>query len=227
MTGDIKYHKLAALWRKEEPGVYLYMTTKKQLRSENLKEKKIKKSTRIFYLAIILGGGVVVLVVFFVILFSAIFPPVDMDAMRKKERQVVTIYFSDQQELFLKPENRHVIKEDDHASEIKEIVKALLDGSKTGLVNAFPTGVAVRDVKIADNDTALVNFNKSLINNYQGSSTKEMATIYSLTNSITQNVSGITKVKILVDGKEISSINGHISTRKAFLPDLELIIPEK
>jgi hypothetical protein len=54
-----------------------------------------------------------------------------------------------------------------------------------------------------------------------------MATIYSLTDSITQNIPGIKKVKILVEGKEIPSIKGHISTKKAFSPDLELIIPEK
>jgi cell division septal protein FtsQ len=48
------------------------MTTKRQLRSENIKEKKIKKSTRIIYLSLILGGIFVLLVVFFVTLFSAL-----------------------------------------------------------------------------------------------------------------------------------------------------------
>ncbi len=172
-------------------------------------------------------GGFVLLVIFFVTLFSAIFPPVDMDAMKKKEKQIAKIYFSDQQERFLKSEKRYVIKESDIALQAKEIVKALLDGSKTGLVNTFPKGVTVKDVKIADDGIALVSFSKNLIKSYQGSSTSEMATIYSLTNSITQNIPSIKKVKILVEGKELPSIKGHISTRKAFSPDLELIIPEK
>jgi hypothetical protein len=54
-----------------------------------------------------------------------------------------------------------------------------------------------------------------------------MDTIYSLTNSITQNIPAIKKVKILVEGRELSSIKGHVSTQKAFLPDLELLITEK
>ena len=62
------------------------MTTKRQLRSENIKEKKIKKSTRIIYLSVILGGIFVVLVVFFVTLFSALFPPVDMDCHEKERK---------------------------------------------------------------------------------------------------------------------------------------------
>ncbi len=203
------------------------MTTKRQLRSENIREKKIKKSTRILYFSVIVGGIFVVLVIFFVTLFSALFPPVDTDAMKKKEKQIVQIYFSDQQERFLRPEKRYVVKENDPAGQAKEITQALLDGSKTGLVNTFPHGVVVRDVKIVENETAYVSFSKSLTKLYQGSSASEMASIYSLTDSITQNIPAIKKVKILVEGQELSSIKGHISTRKAFSPDLELIIPEK
>ncbi len=203
------------------------MTTKRQIRSENIREKKIKKSTRILYLSLILGGIFILLVLFFVTLFNLIFPPVDMDALKKKEKQIAKIYFSDPQERFLMPEKRYVIKENDVAAQAKEIVKALLEGSKSGLVNTFPAGVSLRDVKVVDSEIALVNFSKSLTKLHQGGSTAEMATIYSLTNSITQNVPSIKKVKILVEGKELSSIKGHISTRKAFSPDLELLIPEK
>jgi hypothetical protein len=203
------------------------MTTKRQLRSENIKEKKIKKSTKIFYLALILGGGFVLLVIFFVTLFSALFPPVDMDAMKKKERMVANLYFSDQQERFLKAEKRHIFKENDAASQVQEIVKALLEGSNTGLVNTFPSGIEVKNVKVDDTQTAFVDFSKNIFNVYEGSSASEMATIYSLTNTITQNVPAIAKVIIMVNGREIKSIKGHISTAKAFLPDLELIIPEK
>jgi hypothetical protein len=203
------------------------MTTKRQRRSENIREKKTKKSTRIVYLSLILGGIFVLLVLFFVTLFNLLFPPVDMDALKKKEKQIAKIYFSDPQERFLMPEKRYVIKENDAAAQTKEIVKALLEGSKAGLVNTFPTGVSIRDVKVVDAEIALVNFSKNLTKLHKGGSTAEMATIYSLTNSITQNVPGIKKVKILVEGKELSSIKGHISTRKAFSPDLELLIPEK
>jgi hypothetical protein len=203
------------------------MTTKRQRRSENIREKKTKKSTRIVYLSLILGGIFVLLVLFFVTLFNLLFPPVDMDALKKKEKQIAKIYFSDPQERFLMPEKRYVIKENDAAAQTKEIVKALLEGSKAGLVNTFPAGVVLIDVKVGDAGIAFVNFSKNLIKKYQGGSTAEMATIYSLTNSITQNIPSIKKVKILVEGKELSSIKGHISTRKAFSPDLELIIPEK
>jgi hypothetical protein len=203
------------------------MTTKRQRRSEDIKGKKKKKSTRIIYFSLILGGIFALLVFFFVILFNALFPPVDMDALKRKEKQIAKIYFSDPQERFLIPEKRYVFKENDDALQAKEIVKALLEGSKTDLINTFPVGVSLRDVKVDDAGIAFVNFNKNLIKLHPGGSTAEMATIYSLTNSITQNVPSIKKVKILVEGKEVPSIKGHISTQKAFRPDSELIVPAK
>ena len=203
------------------------MATKKQRRFEEIKDKKKKKSTRVLYFSLILGGISVVLIFFFVILFNAVFPTVDMDALKKKQKHLVVIYFSDPQERFLMPEKRYVYIENDSAQQAKEIAKALCDGSKAGLINTFPAGVGIKDVKVNDEGTAFINFSKNLPKNHPGGSTAEMATIYSLTNSVTENVSSIKKVKILVDGKELPSIKGHISTKKAFTPNPELFVPSQ
>jgi spore germination protein GerM len=201
------------------------MATKRQRRSDEIKGKRKKKSTRILYFSLILGGIFALLVFFFVILFNAVFPPVDVDSLKKKEKHLAIIYFSDPQERFLMPEKRYVYNESDPAQQTKEIAKALLDGSKTGLINTFPGSVSLRDVKIDSDGTAQVSFSKNLTKLHPGGSTAEMATIYSLTNSITENVSVVKKVKILVDGSELPSIKGHISTKKAFAPNPELYVP--
>ena len=203
------------------------MTSKRHRREEDVKEKKKKKSTRILYLSMIIGGIVILLVLFFIILFNALFPPVDLDALKKKEKQVAIIWFSDQQERFLVGEKRYIFKEDDAAAQAKEVIKALLDGSKNGNVNTFPAGVSLRDVKIDGTGIAYVNFTKSLAKLHPGSSSTEMASINSLTNSLTENVPQIKKVKILVEGKEINSIKGHISTSRPFLPDPGILAPMK
>jgi len=203
------------------------MSTKKQRRSEDFKDRQKKKSTRIAYLVAIIGGVVVILVIFFVILFNAIFPPVDMEAMKKKERKPFEIYFSDAQERFLVGEKRFLFKEEDPAQQAKEIVKVLLDGSKTGLVDTFPPNVALRDVKIDKDGIASVSFSANLTKQHPGGSTAEMATIYSLTNTLAANIPAIRGVKILVEGKELPSIKGHISTAQVFEPDRDLFAPIK
>ncbi len=203
------------------------MSTKRQRRSENFKDRQKKKSTRIAYLVAIIGGVVLLLVLFFVILFDALFPPVDMEALKKKEKLVAEIYFSDLQERSLIAEKRHIFKEDDPAQQAREIVKALLDGSKAGNINTFPVNVSLRDIKLDKGGIALVNFSADLSKNHPGGSTAEMVTIYSLTNTLTANVPAIKAVKILVEGKEIQSIKGHVSTINPFKPDPDLLVPVK
>ena len=203
------------------------MSTKKQRRSENFKDRKKKKSTRIAYLVAIIAGAVILLVILFVILFNELFPPVNMEAMKKKERKPFEIYFSDFQERFLVAEKRFIFKEEDPVEQAKEIVKALLDGSKTGNVNTFPARVALRDVKLDKDGMAQVNFSANLTKDHPGGSTAEMATIYSLTNTLTANIPAIKTVRIFVEGKELPSIKGHISTVNSFRPDPDLFAPVK
>jgi hypothetical protein len=172
-----------------------------------------------------MGGVIALLVFFFVILFNALFPPVDTDALKKREKHLAIVYFSDPQERFLMPEKRYIYIENDAAQQAKEIAKTLLDGSKTGLVNTFPAGVSVKNVKVDNEGTAFISFSRNLTTLHPGGSTAEMVTIYSLTNSVTENVSSIKKVKIMIDGDELPSIKGHISTKKAFTPNPELFVP--
>ncbi|HNZ11519.1 MAG: Sporulation and spore germination [Deltaproteobacteria bacterium ADurb.Bin151] len=201
------------------------MSTKKQRRSENFKDRQKKKSTRIVYLVAIIGGVVLLLVIFFVILFDALFPPVDMEALKKKKKIVAEIYFSDQQERFLVAEKRYIFEEGDPAQQAREVVKALLEGSKTGHVNTFPASVVLRDIKLDKDGLARVNFNASLTKSHPGGSTAEMATIYSLTNTLTANIPDIKAVQILVEGKTLPSIKGHITTDRPFTPDPDLYVP--
>ena len=200
------------------------MTTKKQLRAAAIKGHKKKKSTRMIYLLVILASVFLVLVIFFVILFSALFPAVNEDAAKKKERIAATLYFSDRQERFLIPETRYVAKEDEPSLQAEEIVRAFLDGSKAGLVDTFPPGVVLKEVKIDKAGTAFVDFDENLIKLHPGGSAAEMASIYSLVNSLAKNIASVKRVKILVNGAEVSSLKGHISTKRAFYPDWELIV---
>lgn len=203
------------------------MSTKKQRRSENFKDRKKKKSTRIAYLVAIISGVVLLLALFFVILFDALFPPVNMEALKKKERIIADIFFSDPQERFLVAEKRYIFKEEDAVSQAKEVVNTLLSGSKTGNVNTFPAKVALRDLKLDKDGAARVNFSANLTKLHPGGSTAEMMTIYSLTNTLTENVPEIKTVQILVEGKQLPSIKGHISTINPFRPDHDLYAPFK
>ena len=137
----------------------------------------------------------------------------------------MTLFFSDANERFLVPEKRFIPKEKEPEAQAQEMVKALIAGSKTGLVNTFPEKAELQGVRREGDDTLSVNFRESLVANHPGGSAAEMATVYSLTNTLTANMPAIKKVKILIGGKERESLKGHIGLQHPFTMNRELIAP--
>jgi hypothetical protein len=203
------------------------MATKKQRRTDEVKHKKTKKTRRIALLSVIIVVSVVFLALFFITLFDYIYPPASgkHSAAKKREKKEVALFFSDATERFLVPEKRLIPMETEPELQAAEIVKALLEGSKTGLVNTFPEKCGLHDVRIEGGDTALVNFKENMVTAHPGGSAAEMATIYSLTNTLATNMVMIKKVRVLIGGKERESIKGHISTKNPFTLNKELIAP--
>jgi len=202
------------------------MATKKERKEIETKNKKIRKGKRIAILSTIGVAFLGFLVFFFVSIFSILFPPIDIESGKRasKEKTEVVLFFSDENELFLVPEKRYVIKEKNVPDQAKEIVNALLNGSKLGNVNTFPEKARVKNVKLDSDQTAHVNFDHDFLKNHPGGTTSEIATIYSLTNTLIHNIPSIQRVKILVEGKTIASIKGHVSTQEAFSMEKDRII---
>jgi len=203
------------------------MATKRARRNEEVRNKRTKKKRRFALFTVIVVVSVVFLALFFITLFDYIYPPATgrHTAAKKREKQEVTLFFSDANERFLVPEKRFVPKEKNPEALATELVKALLEGSKTGLVNTFPDKAELQGVKMEGDDTLLVNFSESLVANHPGGSAAEMATVFSLTNTLTANVQVIKKVKIRIGGKERDSLKGHIGIRDPFTMNRELIAP--
>ncbi|MBN1380067.1 MAG: GerMN domain-containing protein [Deltaproteobacteria bacterium] len=203
------------------------MATKKKRRNNELKSKRQKKTLKTVILIFIVLCIVGFLVFFFVTLFDLIFPPQSEKevTVRSRAKIAVILYFSDDNERFLVPEKRFIPKENNLEGQAREIIKALIDGSKTKHINTFPDNIELQSVTIDADKTARVSFSKKLIQKHPGSSASEMATIYSLTNSLTVNLPDIEKVRILVDEKALTTIKGHINTKQSFRRSEEMIAP--
>jgi spore germination protein GerM len=90
-------------------------------------------------------------------------------------------------------------------------------------VNTFPEKSELQGVNREGEDILSVNFRESLAANHPGGSASEMATVYSLTNTLTTNLPSIKKIRILIGGKERESLKGHIGLRNPFMMNRELI----
>lgn len=202
------------------------MATKRQRRTDEVKHKKTKKKKRVLLLSVIVVASVVFLAIFFITLFDYIYPPAagKHTAAKKRDRQEVTLFFSDSNERFLVPEKRFIPKESEPEEQAKEMVKALIAGSKTGLVNTFPEKAELQGIT-REGDLLSVNFRENMAANHPGGSAAEMATVYSLTNTLTTNLPTVKRVRILISGKERESLKGHIGLRSPFTMNRELIAP--
>ncbi len=200
------------------------MATKKKRRADAMKSKKRRKNIRLFILSIIIVMAVGFLFFFFLTLFDYVYPPI---SAKKKEKQKVVLYFSDSNERFLVSEKRYIPKGKNINDQAEELVRALIEGSKTGSVKTFPKGVQLQSIRIEKGGTAYVSFGKNLVELHPGGSTSEIATIYSLTNTLMSNIPSIKRVKILIDGKKLITIKGHIDTRYPFILNRELIAASK
>ncbi len=204
------------------------MGSKKKSKSKQIKAKQKKKNTRIVYLSLITLIGVGFLVFFFLSLFDYIYPPAGgkrapVVTVAKNEKQKVKLYFSDHNERFLIPEDRYIADIESSTDKIEKLVEALISGPGTAdLVKTFPGKTSLKNVAIKDG-TAYIDFDNDLIDGHPGGSASEMLTIYSLTNTITINVPSVKRVQILVNGKTLETIKGHIDTSMPFTVNRELI----
>jgi len=176
----------------------------------------------LFYIlgAVLIGGGF--LAFMFWALSDSIFPPDAEEAAAKRERKEVVLYFSDANERFLVPEKRLVPKGKNTTAQAEEIVKALIEGPKLGQIRTIPAGAKLQGIRIADG-TAILNFDNPFIEQHPGGTASEVATVYSLANTLTQNLTEIKKVRFQVGGKDVTTIKGHVDLREPIFPNKDLV----
>jgi hypothetical protein len=200
------------------------MATKKTIIAAGLKARKRKRGFRFFLLSLFAIAGIASLALLFFTLSDFIGSPDSSKSVgeKKKVRHTVELYFSDSNERFLVPEKRNIPKPAKTESQAEEIIRALIDGPKTDLTRTFPEETKLLAVKI-NQGIASVDFDSSLISLHPGGSASEIATIYSLTNSLTANIPEIKRVKILIQGKSQETLKGHMDTSRAFTFNKEII----
>jgi spore germination protein GerM len=131
-----------------------------------------------------------------------------------KEKKVVTLFFSEEEGEYLVGEKREIPKTGRVEEEAKETVVELIKGPKGKLIRALPPQTRLLTLQMDQNGVAKVNFDQTLSKEHPGGSSAEMLTLYSVVNSLTLNFPEIKRVQILIDGKAVESIAGHISLRQ-------------
>ena len=92
----------------------------------------------------------------------------------------------------------------------KQILQKLQEGPHIdSMVPSLPKDAKAQDLFISQEGTAFINFSNAIATNHPGGVLNELATIYSIVNSLTYNLQEIKEVKILIGGVEKETLAGH------------------
>jgi hypothetical protein len=102
----------------------------------------------------------------------------------------------------------------------REIVSAQIAPVVAPLVSAIPPGTTLRAVFITKSGDAYVDVSREARTAHPGGTVDELLTVYTLVNALTVNLPAVTAVQVLVDGKEVDTLSGHVDLRRPLAKDL-------
>lgn len=140
--------------------------------------------------------------------------PVPATAPEAPVRKIrARLFYVDEDGLRLRAVERDVTYGPTTVEQAEALVREQLLGAPAPLLNAMPPGTALRAVFLTPAGDVFVNLSKEASGVHTGGSLDELFSVYSIVNVITANLPAVTRVQILVDGKEVDSLAGHIDLR--------------
>jgi spore germination protein GerM len=105
----------------------------------------------------------------------------------------------------------------------REIVATELLAAPEPYVSVIPAGTTLRAFYVTDQGEAFVDLSGQISKGHPGGSFTEMLTVYAIVNAVTANLPAVQRVQLLVDGKEVDTIAGHIDVRRPLSRDTSLV----
>jgi spore germination protein GerM len=102
---------------------------------------------------------------------------------------------------------------DDSLTRARVILEHQLGEAPAPLASPFPEGTELRAVYLTPSGDAFVDLNREVTREHGGGSLDELFTVYALVNALTTNMPEISAVQILIEGREVDTLAGHIDLR--------------
>jgi len=123
----------------------------------------------------------------------------------------VTLYVANDEGGRLLPQAARIPLPSGRQERAQELLRALVDiylGKSSPHVPG--TGSEIRGVYLADPGLAVIDLNAAFANGHRSGVLVEELTLASLLATLSANIPAVTRVKVLVDGKERDTLAGHV-----------------
>lgn len=104
-----------------------------------------------------------------------------------------------------------------------EIVNVALQAPRSPLLPAVPAGTTLRGFYVADGGDAFVDLVGEGLTAPGGGTTAESLAVYAIVNSVTANLPTVKRVQILIEGREVDTLAGHLDLRRPLAANMALV----
>ena len=124
-----------------------------------------------------------------------------------------TLYYVSEDGMSLAGVQREVPFGEGVLEQARQIVTAQLGEAPAPLASAIPKGVKLRGLFISSRGDAFVDLSVEARTLHPGGALDELFTVYSIVNALTTNLPAVTRVQLLIEGKEVDTLSGHVDLR--------------
>lgn len=146
-------------------------------------------------------------------------PPSSTSATPQR-KITATLYYVAEDGMSLIPAQREVPFGEPVVDQARFIVETQIAAVQAPLASAIPASTKLRALYVTEKGEAFVDLSAEITSNHPGGALEELFTVYTIVNALTVNLPAITHVQILVDGKEVDTLAGHVDLRQPLTKNL-------
>jgi spore germination protein GerM len=110
-------------------------------------------------------------------------------------------------------------------AQARALVEAQLTAAPPSpLVSAIPVGTKLRGLFVTSRNEAFVDLDATVRDKHPGGSLNELFTVYTIVNAVTANLREVQSVQLLIDGREVDTLAGHVDLRRPLRKNDSLIV---
>jgi len=120
----------------------------------------------------------------------------------------------------LQPVERDVPYGEGTADQARQIIEVQIAPVSDPLVSAVPASTRLRALFITERGEAYVDLSREVSAMHPGGALDELLTVYTIVDALTTNLPAVTAVQVLVEGKEVDTLAGHVDIRRPLAKNL-------
>jgi hypothetical protein len=95
----------------------------------------------------------------------------------------------------------------------REILQIQFEPAPAPYLSTIPAGTMLRAFYVTPQGDAFVDVSGDISKAHPGGTLNELLTVHTIVDAVTANLPAVHRVQILVDGKEVDTIAGHVDVR--------------